>query len=583
MSLTRAIRTVAHLRPEQVVGQVRVRIERRLASPSGFALRSAPAFPGAAWKPVFDFAPPGPETNREQEIISGRLAFINESICVGWPPVWEQAGPSKLWLYNLHYFEYLWALGYEHAKKAAIDWTERYDLDRGRTGWEPYPTSLRLENWCAIFFWKYRRRTEADPAFCQRLWRSVWLQAEWLSEHLETHLLGNHLLENGIALALVGACFEGDAAKAWLSRGLAVLKRELPEQVLADGGHFERSPMYQVRIAYALAMLATTGNAELLESVGEPLRRMIRALDCMCHPDGEIALFNDSAMGVYNRPRRVIEIANDALREANADDAIERQSRFALSQTGYYGTRVDQPKGEHYVICDAGPIGPDYIPGHSHGDIFSFELSLNGRRVVVDTGTFDYEISSMRDYCRSTAAHNTVEIDVKDQAEFWGAFRVGWRGRPRGVTWTETENGFRLRGRHDGYCRLKGRPTHGREFAWDDAGILIVRDKVEANRQVTAKSRIHLHPDCKVDLENEKRANIRGPFGLVEIAFAGEGRLSVEDSIYCPEFGKKLAGHALAYEFRGSRAVTGFCISTTKIDDFDLESGAKTNGRIIHW
>ena len=48
-----------------------------------------------------------------------------------------------------------------------------------------------------------------------------------------------------------------------------------------------------------------------------------------------------------------------------------------MPDTGYYGARSADG---HYVVCDAAPIGPDYNPGHAHGDLFSFELSLGGHR-----------------------------------------------------------------------------------------------------------------------------------------------------------------------------------------------------------
>ncbi len=100
---------------------------------------------------------------------------------------------------------------------------------------------------------------------------------------------------------------------------------------------------------------------------------------------------------------------------------------------------------------DAGPIGPDYLPGHGHGDMFSYELSLDGRRVVVDGGTSTYEAGPERDWVRSTRAHNTVEIAGEDQCEFFGAFRVGRRGRPRDVAAEVTADGLHVAGWHDGY------------------------------------------------------------------------------------------------------------------------------------
>src|SRR5690606_26925054 len=115
---------------------------------------------------------------------------------------------SKLWRYNLHYFEYLWVLPPERGSVLMLDWIERHPLDRGREGWEPYPTSLRLLNWCA-----YHSTDQRDAAIDPRIWSSIYLQAQWLSRHLETHIQANHLLENAVTMAFVGACFDGpDAA-----------------------------------------------------------------------------------------------------------------------------------------------------------------------------------------------------------------------------------------------------------------------------------------------------------------------------------------------------------------------------------
>ena len=81
-------------------------------------------------------------------------------------------------------------------------------------------------------------------------------QASALEAQIEYHLLGNHLLENGITLAWAGLSLDGPRSRQWLGKGLEILERELPRQVLDDGTHDERSPMYQALIAESLARLA---------------------------------------------------------------------------------------------------------------------------------------------------------------------------------------------------------------------------------------------------------------------------------------------------------------------------------------
>ena len=59
--------------------------------------------------------------------------------------------------------------------------------------------------------------------------------------NLEYHLLGNHLLENGFSL-LFGAYYFQDETIYKIAKKIVV--SELEVQILADGSHFELSPMY---------------------------------------------------------------------------------------------------------------------------------------------------------------------------------------------------------------------------------------------------------------------------------------------------------------------------------------------------
>jgi uncharacterized heparinase superfamily protein len=577
VSLARLFHTVRELRARQVVGQVGRRMRPLFEDPERFARRPAPPLPGVRWSPRTGLLPPLPGSSPER-LRAGRFEFQGLPRQLGWPPEWEAPGLPALWRYQLHYFDDLWSLDFADARDLASDWMRRHPLRRGAVGWDAYPISLRLLNWCGYFFGRERERTAAAPGFQAQLWRSLWLQAEWLRRHLEWHLLGNHLLENAVALSFCGSCFEGDAARSWLRTGLELLRRELPEQILPDGGHFERSPMYQARAFYALSALFDAGAEELRELVGEPLERMGRALAWMRHPDGGIALLNDSALGAQPETGTLLAWWG---RLSGREPPAAPGGSFALPETGYYGAR--EPAG-HYLICDAAPIGPDHLPGHAHGDIFSFELSLAGRRVVVDAGVFGYEADERRRFARSTRAHNTVEVEGEDQCEFWAAFRVGRRGRPRDVVFRERPGGFALEGWHDGYARLAGAPRHARRFAWHADGVLLVRDRVEAGRSVRARSRLHLHPECRIEAVEGSAARVAHPGGVFQVRFAGPGELRIEPSRHFPRFGLELATSALVFRAEGERLETGFCIASGADPlRYDLPAGATLGGRSYGW
>jgi len=531
----RLFRTLRHLRAGQIAAQLRVRALPGWQDPSWVAGLTPPPAPAVRGCPVTVWLTPDPQANTAAALHAGRFSFVGDERAVGWPPDWTGGGAPLLWRYNLHYLDWLWALPRDEQLAAALDWSSRHPPTAGAVGWAPYPTSLRLPTLCML---------ADDDATAAALWPGIWRQAEHLSRRLERHLLGNHLLENGVALAFAGAWFTGGAADRWLRSGIHILRRQLAEQVLADGMHFERSPMYQARLTHALALLANTGHAEVRSVVAEPLGRMAAALAAVCHPDGQIALFNDAAFDVCPEPARVIAFTAAVL--GRPVPTVPTAHR--LPDAGYF---MDHGRDGDAVICDAGPLGPDHVPGHAHGDIFSFEISLGGRRVVVDSGTFDYVASDMRAYCRSTAAHNTVTVDGADQAEFWGAFRVGRRGRPHDVHHEPTGDGFALSGWHDGFRHLPGAAVHRRRFRWHSAGVLVVADEVTARRPVTAAARIHLHPDCLVAGVGERL--VRATCGDVPFCIAvGRGPVPrVEEGWYCPRFGTRQRSAVVVLEERG--------------------------------
>lgn len=554
-SAGRLLRTLWHLRPGQIAAQARVRLLPGWHDPSWVAARTPPPPPAIRWRPVGDWLLPDAHANTGEAIHAGWFTFAGERFQCGWPPAWDAPSTPLLWRYNLHYLDWIWALPGDEPAAAARDWCRRHGPAPRAVGWEPYPTSLRLANLCLLA----GRAGGAEPD----LWASIWRQAEHLSRRLERHLLGNHLLENGIALALTGACFAGPDADRWRETGLGVLRAQLPEQVLSDGMHFERSPMYQARLAYALALAVNTGDPRVREVAAAPLERMLTALATLVHPDGEIALFNDAAFGVAHAPGRVLDFAAAAL-------GIPRPRPLdALPDGGYF--RGANARGD-LVLCDAGPLGPDYLPGHAHGDMLSFELSLGGRRTIVDAGTFDYVPSDMRRYCRSTAAHNTVTVDDADQAEFWGTFRVGRRGRPHDVRHEPAADGFALEGWHDGFRRVAGGATHRRRFRWHGAGVLLVHDEVRAQRPARVATRLHLHPDCVVVEASGPRVRAAIGDAPFTVAFTADARTRIEEGWHCPRFGERRRSRVIVAEATGTAVDLRYAVAAGH--DVELLPGA---------
>ena len=104
------------------------------------------------------------------------------------------------------------------------------------------------------------------------------------------------------------------------------------------------------------------------------------------------------------------------------------------------------------------------MPAHAHADLLTFEASFGGRRLFVDSGVFNYEDDAMRRYCRSSAAHNVLQIDGHDQCDMWSRFRMGYRGWPTGLECGQTHGFHWARAAHNAYRRL-GVPKLGRWLA----------------------------------------------------------------------------------------------------------------------
>ena len=166
--------------------------------------------------------------------------------------------------------------------------------------------------------------------------------------------------------------------KKWLEKGLDIIRHQLPQQVLSDGGHFERSPMYHALfledmldlVNFSLLRPGVVSKSEV-KIWRNTIVSMLKWLEKMTHPDKEISFFNDSALGIAPK---LNELKSYAIRLGfkEARKVGSKVKYTHLKQSGYVHFKCSNAEG----ILDVGPIGPDYLPGHAHADTLSFELSL---------------------------------------------------------------------------------------------------------------------------------------------------------------------------------------------------------------
>ena len=351
------------------------------------------------------------------------LTFLNHTVDYPYGIHWHDPAQTKLWRYNLHYMHYLQQPG--TTRKAQRAWMYawvRGNPDPQGEGWEPFPTSLRLVNWFKV--WWTHGCSEKDAP----LLASAYAQARHVRRWVEHHLQGNHLFENLKTLFWAGCTFQSAEAARWQRWAARHLLRQLHEQILADGGHYERSPMYHAQILEGCLDLLNIQSAwmELYPALAALLVRktsqMLAWLETMSHPDGEIALCNDAAFHVAPAPTLLLDYGRRLGCSWSTPECCTH-----LAASGYV---VLRSRG-HYMVIDIGPLGPDHQPGHGHCDLFSFEWSLASQRIVCDTGVYAYQDRVMRPYVRATAAHNTVRSMVRSRARYGKSFALPAGPTPR--------------------------------------------------------------------------------------------------------------------------------------------------------
>ncbi len=531
--------TLRHLRPVQLYGRVWFRLARPRVD-------GRPA-PRVRARPSRDWT--APAAHAITLVAPDRFCMLNQSHSIA-ERGWDDPQLDKLWRYNLHYFDDLSAgpAADRTAWQRALlsRWVAENPPGIG-TGWDPYPTSLRIVNWI-----KWAHAGNPLPVECVQ---SLAVQVRWLARRLEWHLLGNHLFANAKALVFAGTYFDGAEAEAWLAQGLDILAREIPEQILVDGGHFERSPMYHalavedmldlVNVTRTYADLIPRAWRAAVANWTPRIAAMRRWMLAMRHPDGEIGFFNDAAIGVAPAPS-AIEAYAERLGLGTSPPSADRVT--SLEPSGYI--RVED--GPLVALLDVAPVGPEYLPAHAHADTLSFELSMYGQRLFVNSGTSCYGFGAERLRQRGTAAHNTVIVNDVDSSEVWSGFRVARRARPVGLSLTMHPDVV-VSCAHDGYRRLPGRPEHRRQWTFS-GGMLTVEDRLTGSFG-SADARFHLHPDVAVtdvvDRRHEVAVTLRLPRGQRARFSVTRGSLRLEPATWHPEFGLAVANQCLVVRLDG--------------------------------
>lgn len=474
-----------------------------------------------------------------EKLLEGRITLLHEEHQVG--KVWNIQEASHLWNYNLHYLEFLIPLAAKYEETADeryLDgwkgWMESWLAQSAGDSFEPYTISIRIPNILISMelLGKRIRGTELWHNICA----SIYQQYGYLLRTQELALLANHYLENLKTIVISSLLFsELDIYHKYFDLFL----RELDEQILPDGLHFELSPMYHRIILEDILRVYTVLNSCRHKCDAEKLIPKIQAMTAaMVNLErgfDRIPLFNDSGNNVAKEKCALLKAVQKICVYKEAETAV-------LKHAGYYKLYQDNVA----VVFDCGDIGPSYMGGHSHCDCLSFELCVAGKALFVNSGTGQYQ-GELRSFFRSTAAHNTVMLDDREQSQLWGEHRAARRiNRLKGSC---VEGGITGQ-----FTSFQG-DLFRRKLQWKQDCRLVITDDFKAydEGRHTARQFLHLAPGYEYERGEKQEVYVKDgsePVAVIHLPAESEYLIHTEGQItrYARDFGEYL--HKQVLEIR---------------------------------
>lgn len=439
---------------------------------------------------------------------------------------WNDITKDKLWLYNLHYFDYLNSHNQFSNNKLSLihRWIDENPIGHGN-GWEPYTISLRLVNWI-----KYVNNNNIN---CNKVLDSISIQSRFLYQRPEYHIQANHLFSNAKALIFAGAFFDGVYAEKILKKGMNIFNEEIQTQILNDGSHFELSPMYHSIFLLDLLDLYNLANtyplkfnSRYVSQLSKYILKMDEWLQHILHPNTELPFMNDCTNKVaidYTKIKQYmtnLNIPNIKLKPEKVE---------LLKDSGFLCINEER----YFFIGNFSKVKSSFQPGHFHAATLSFELSIGENKVFVNSGISTYNNNSLREFQRSTSAHNTLSIDNKNSSSVWSSFRLGNRVKNVPLQIYKNKEYISVDSSHDGYKNFLTGQYHDRKFIFTKEKITI-NDKIIGKFQ-SAILRFYIHPIVEIVKKTSNSVQFR--IEKKYFTFKSDLRLRVIDAEYYPEFG----------------------------------------------
>jgi hypothetical protein len=453
------------------------------------------------------------------------------------------AGDKKVtWELNRH--QYFVTLGqaywlsnderYAHTLTAHLDsWMDANPPKLGINWASSLEVAFRSMSWLWAFQF-FKSSTTLKPETLKRAWKFLYLNARHLESYLSTYFSPNtHLTGEALGLFFLGTLLpEFKEAKRWQDLGARILVEQLATHVRSDGVYFEQTSYYHrytTDFYLQFLLLARANHFDLPRQVEESLVLLLDHLMYITRPDGTTPLFGDDDGGrltmLDDRPandfRSTLAIGAVVLNRGDykfvADGAAEsllwllgnegldrfesleakqpKETSKAFREGCYFVMRDGWTRESNYLLFDCGPHG-SLACGHAHADALAIDVAARGRTSLVDPGTYTYTgAKELRDWFRSSHAHNTVTLDGKSSSVSAGAFSWHTIAQCSLRQWISEEHYDFVSGEHDGFKPA----TVIREILFVKPDYWIVRDLLRATGSHQAD--VRFHTDLKANLQ----------------------------------------------------------------------------------
>jgi len=387
-----------------------------------------------------------------------------------------------------------------------------------------WSSSLEVAFRAMSWIWAFHLFRESD-SFTPQLFKKALAFLYQHGRHIEQYLSkyyspNTHLTGEALGLYYLGTQFPYfDRATQWRRLGEDILLSEIDKQVLPDGVYFEQSTWYQRYTAdiftHFVILRALSDDRYFVgaeRSLEERLEKCFRFLRYVTMPDGRTPLIGDDDGGrvlplvmgepddltgtlavgavlfdngdfkVWNSPSEEVfwllgEEGVRSYRSIFTTDPEKRSLDFPYG--GYAVMRDGWNDGDNVLIVDCGEVGA-LSGGHGHADTLSVEVAVHGQTLLVDSGTYTYhESKELRDYFRSTAAHNTLVIDNVSSSLPGHAFGWQTKAQAKRTGWINEDRFDYFAGSHDGYESLDDPATHHRSIVFLKDDYWVIRDLVQ--------------------------------------------------------------------------------------------------------